>query len=104
MPPPTACRNTAAIVLLAWSKEVCWQQWEEIDVGKLQKLRIGADGRPGRPIPAEPDRDKDDWVKWNLETDQLARVQIQAIPAGASGSDGKKCFRLPPRGLRCAGR
>ncbi len=58
---------------VSWPKEVSEKQWEEIILGKLQKLHIGPDGRPGKPTAFEPEKEKDAWTAWNLERDRAGR-------------------------------
>ncbi len=54
---------------MAWPGQVSEAQWEEIILGKLQRLRIGSDGRPGRPEAFDPRSVTDDWVKFNQRRD-----------------------------------
>ncbi len=56
-----------------WPGEVSERQWEEILLGKLQKLHIGPDGKPGTATPFEPDKEKDDWTAFNLARDRAGR-------------------------------
>jgi hypothetical protein len=58
---------------VAWPQEVTEQQWEEIILGKLQKLHIGTDGKPGKPTAFEPDKEEDEWTVWNLQRDLANR-------------------------------
>ena len=58
---------------VAWPREVSERQWEEIILGKLQKLHVGPDGRPGRPTVFEPDKEEDEWTAWNLQRDRAGR-------------------------------
>lgn len=58
---------------IAWPKEVSERQWEEIIVGKLQKLHIGPDGTPDKPTAFEPVKEEDDWASWNRRRDLLPR-------------------------------
>lgn len=55
---------------IAWPQEVTEQQWEEIILGKLQKLHIGPDGKPGQPTSFDPQSEMDTWTDWNLERDR----------------------------------
>ena len=54
---------------ISWPAEVSEQQWEEIILGKLQRLRIGADGRPGKPQAFDPQAVRDPWVAFNQDRD-----------------------------------
>lgn len=54
---------------MAWPKEVSEKKWEEIILGKLQRLHIGADGRPGKPQSFDPIKVRDEWVIWNQKRD-----------------------------------
>jgi len=56
---------------MAWPMQVSEKKWEEIILGKLQKLYIGPDGKPGKPISFDPSKEKDEWVMWNQERDAL---------------------------------
>jgi hypothetical protein len=58
---------------MAWPKQVSEKKWEEIILGKLQRLYIGPDGKPGKPVSFDPLQEKDDWVMWNQERDTLIR-------------------------------
>lgn len=58
---------------MAWPVQVSEKKWEEIILGKLQKLYIGPDGIPGKPLSFDPLKDKDEWVMWNQERDALIR-------------------------------
>jgi ferric-dicitrate binding protein FerR (iron transport regulator) len=53
---------------ISWPAQVSEQQWEEIILAKLQKLRIGRDGKPGKPQPIDLAK-VDEWVRWNRERD-----------------------------------
>jgi ferric-dicitrate binding protein FerR (iron transport regulator) len=54
---------------IAWPAEVSEKKWEEIILSKLQRIRIGADGRPGKPASFDPETEKDPWVDWNRNRD-----------------------------------
>lgn len=56
---------------MAWPMQVSEKKWEEIILGKLQKLYIGPDGKPGKPVSFDPSKEKDEWVIWNQERDAL---------------------------------
>jgi len=56
---------------MAWPMQVSEKKWEEIILGKLQKLYIGPDGKPGKPVSFDPLKEKDEWVEWNQERDAL---------------------------------
>lgn len=56
---------------MAWPKQVSEKKWEEIILGKLQKLYIGPDGKPGKPVSFDPLKEKDEWAMWNQERDAL---------------------------------
>lgn len=56
---------------MAWPRQVSEKKWEEIILGKLQKLYIGPDGKPGKPVSFDPSKEKDEWVMWNQERDEL---------------------------------
>lgn len=56
---------------MAWPMQVSEKKWEEIILGKLQKLYIGPDGKPGKPVSFDPSKEKDEWVMWNQERDAL---------------------------------
>ena len=56
---------------MAWPMQVSEKKWEEIILGKLQKLYIGPDGKPGKPVSFDPLKEKDEWVMWNQERDAL---------------------------------
>jgi hypothetical protein len=55
---------------IAWPQQVTEQKWEEIILGKLQKLHIGPDGKPGKPTSFDPQVEKDEWTDWNMERDK----------------------------------
>jgi len=54
---------------IAWPMEVTEKKWEEIILKKLQRLHIGADGKPGKPVSFDPVKEKDEWILWNQERD-----------------------------------
>jgi len=56
---------------MVWPMQVSEIKWEEIILGKLQKLYIGPDGKPGKPVSFDPLKEKDEWVMWNQERDAL---------------------------------
>lgn len=56
---------------IAWPEEVSEQKWEEIILGQLQRLRIGPDGKPGKPEPIDPAEKEGDWIKWNKKRDRI---------------------------------
>ena len=56
---------------MTWPDEVSEQKWKEIILGRLQKLRIGPDGRPGKPVSFDPQIEKDEWSEWNQKRDAL---------------------------------
>jgi len=58
---------------IAWPLPVSEKKWEEIIIGKLQRLHIGPDGKPGKPISFDPLKEKDEWVIWNQKRDALIR-------------------------------
>lgn len=66
-PPPVA--EGAAHEEIAWPMEVSEDEWEEIILGKLQRLRVGPDGQPGAPEAFLPDEEQDAWVQWNQARD-----------------------------------
>ena len=53
-----------------WPGQVTEQEWEEIILGKLQKLHIGPDGKPGKPTSFDPQIERDEWTDWNMERDE----------------------------------
>lgn len=55
---------------IAWPQQVTEQKWEEIILGKLQKLHIGPDGKPGEPTRFDPQMERDEWTEWNIERDR----------------------------------
>ena len=58
---------------MAWPQEVSEQKWKEIVLGRLQKLRVGPDGVPDKPVIFDPEEEKDQWSEWNRKRDaQLA--------------------------------
>lgn len=66
---PPLVQPGAAKEEMAWPTQVSEKQWEEIIVSKLQRLRIAADGSPGKPLPFDPEAEKDPWTDWNRERD-----------------------------------
>ena len=54
---------------VTWPAQVSEARWKEIILGKLQRLRIGADGRPGSPQAFDPQAVADDWVRFNQARD-----------------------------------
>jgi hypothetical protein len=55
---------------ISWPQQVTEQKWEEIILGKLQKLHIAPDGKPGTPTSFDPEIEKDEWTDWNMERDE----------------------------------
>jgi hypothetical protein len=55
---------------IAWPAEVSEKKWAEIILARLQRLHIGADGKPGKPASFDPSLEKDEWTVWNLERDR----------------------------------
>jgi len=55
---------------IAWPAEVNEKRWAEIILARLQRLYIGADGKPGKPVSFDPAREKDEWTAWNLQRDK----------------------------------
>jgi len=66
---PPMVAEGAAREEVAWPAQVSEKQWEEIILAKLQRLHIGADGRPGKPQAFDPEAEMDDWVAFNQERD-----------------------------------
>ena len=56
---------------MAWPVQVSEKRWEEIILGKLQRLYIGPDGKPGKPVSFDPLKEKDEWVIENQKRDAL---------------------------------
>ena len=56
---------------IAWPQEISEQKWKEIILGRLQKLRVGPDGMPGKPVPFDPEKERDEWSDWNRKRDAL---------------------------------
>lgn len=54
---------------MEWPMQVSENEWEEIILGKLQRLHIGSDGKPGKPVAFDPSEKTDEWTTWNLERD-----------------------------------
>lgn len=67
-PPPIA--ENAGHEEFSWPEEVSEAEWEEIILGKLQRLRIGPDGKPGAPAAFSPEQERDPWAEWNLARDR----------------------------------
>lgn len=55
---------------IAWPAEVSEKKWAEIILARLQRLHIGADGKPGKPAFFDPAQEKDEWTAWNLQRDR----------------------------------
>jgi len=55
---------------IVWPQQVTEQKWEEIILGKLQKLHVAPDGKPGKPTRFDPEIEKDEWTDWNMERDK----------------------------------
>jgi hypothetical protein len=55
---------------MAWPAEVSEKKWTEIILARLQRLHIGADGQPGKPVSFDPDRQTDEWTVWNRQRDR----------------------------------
>ncbi|MCG6892507.1 MAG: FecR family protein [Desulfobacteraceae bacterium] len=68
---PPIIAEGAAKEAFSWPAEVSEQQWEEIILRQLQRLRIDRSGRPGRPEAFDPAKEVDEWVLWNRERDAL---------------------------------
>jgi len=66
---PPVLAPGAAREEVAWPAEVTEAEWEEIILGKLQRLRIGTDGRPGAPEAFAPEAVRDAWVEFNQRRD-----------------------------------
>jgi len=58
---------------ISWPEEVSEKKWEEIILGKLQKLHIGPDGKPGKPQVFDPAVEMDEWTVWNKARDREIR-------------------------------
>ena len=58
---------------MAWPIQVSEKKWKEIILGKLQRLYIGPDGKPGKPESFDPLKEKDEWVIENQKRDALIR-------------------------------
>ena len=56
---------------MTWPIQVSEKKWEEIILGKLQRLYIGPDGKPGKPESFDPLKEKDEWVIENQKRDAL---------------------------------
>lgn len=59
----------------SWPEEVTEEQWEEIILARLQRIRIGADGKPGEPTAFAPDQEQDAWALWNQARDQAGDTE-----------------------------
>lgn len=68
---PPLVKEDAAHQEIQWPRQVSENEWEEIILGKLQKLHIGPDGKPDMPVTFDPSKEKDVWAAWNLERDAL---------------------------------
>ena len=66
---PPLISEGAAREEISWPKEVLEKKWEEIILGRLQRLYIGSDGFPGKPELFDPVIEKDEWADWNLKQD-----------------------------------
>jgi len=66
---PPIVKESAAHEEIEWPRQVSESEWEEIILGKLQRLHIGPEGIPEKPISFDPYKEKDDWAAWNLERD-----------------------------------
>jgi len=58
---------------MAWPRQVSEKKWDEIILGKLQKLYIGPDGKPGKPVSFDPLEEKDEWVMLNQGRDAMIK-------------------------------
>jgi hypothetical protein len=67
-PPPV--EEGAAHEEVAWPVEVTQAEWEEIILGKLQRLRIGPDGQPEKTASIAVDEVQDEWTRWNMDRDR----------------------------------
>jgi len=54
---------------IEWPVEVSEKKWEGIILVRLQKLHISPDGTPGKPESFIPEKEDDEWVRWNQERD-----------------------------------
>ncbi len=62
-------RPVAGPTAVEGPKPVSMEQWVYI-VKSMQKVRISADGKAGKPESFTEAEDLDDWVKWNRNRDQ----------------------------------
>jgi hypothetical protein len=69
---PPRVEAAAAREEMEWPRQVSESEWEEIILGKLQRLHIGPDGQPGKPLRFDPEKEKDAWTAWNMERDKAA--------------------------------
>ena len=74
---PPLVESGAQRTEMAWPTEISEKKWEEIIVSKLQRLRIAADGTPGKPQTFDPAAEKDSWVDWNRDRDDQAAAAPQ---------------------------
>ena len=70
---PQPVKEADAREEMEWPRQVTESEWEEIILGKLQRLHIGPDGRPEKPVRFDPDKEKDAWTAWNMERDAASR-------------------------------
>lgn len=77
---PPLISERAAKEEISWPKEVSEKRWEEIILGRLQRLYVGADGLPGKPESFDPVVEKDKWADWNLKRD--AEQTAKNSPSG----------------------
>lgn len=54
---------------IEWPREVTEKEWKKIILGRLQRLYVGPDGKPGKPYRFDPAKEKDKWVIWNQDRD-----------------------------------
>jgi hypothetical protein len=66
---PPVLVEGAAREEIAWPSQVSEKRWEEIILAKLQRLSIGADGRPGQVRDFDPRAVRDRWVEFNQQRD-----------------------------------
>ena len=65
---------------ISWPEEVTEEQWEEIILARLQRIQIGADGKPGEPTAFAPDEEQDAWALWNQARDEAGDTEVPALP------------------------